>query len=448
MNEASARHALALPNIRRFIAFRVFFNARFYYPVFTVLFLDFGLTIEQFALLNVIWAISIVCLEVPSGALADTIGRRPLVIAAAAIMVVEIALICFAPIGGSPWLFPLFALNRLLSGAAEASASGADEALAYDSLAARGLEGHWGDVLERQMRLQSLAFVGAMVLGALAYDHERINAFLGFLGSGLRVEKELAMRLPLFGTLVLALFAFASAVGFEEPTRPARAAASFGKVARESFFRTLRSGGWILRTPLAFMILLAGLLFDHVVRMILTLNSEFYRVIGLPEASYGLIGAALATLGVFMPRLGRELATRRSKAANFFILAGGALLGIWLMARFAPYWSALPMAFVYATIFLNGYLVSRYLNEIADSDQRATVLSFKGLTFNLAYGAIGLAYAQLVANLRSGSDVEPAREALFAEAFSWFPPYFLAAACLVALTGAILLRGQRRGASA
>ena len=31
-----------LANIRFFLAFRVLFNARFYYPVFTILFLDFG----------------------------------------------------------------------------------------------------------------------------------------------------------------------------------------------------------------------------------------------------------------------------------------------------------------------------------------------------------------------------------------------------------------------
>ena len=61
----------AIRNVRLFIAFRVFFNSRFYYPVFTILFLDFGITIQQFALLNVVWAATIVLAEVPSGALAD-----------------------------------------------------------------------------------------------------------------------------------------------------------------------------------------------------------------------------------------------------------------------------------------------------------------------------------------------------------------------------------------
>ena len=71
-------------NCRRFVAFRVFFNARFYYPVLAVLFLDLGVSATEYSLLNFVWAIVIVCAEVPSGALADRVGRRPLVIAAGA----------------------------------------------------------------------------------------------------------------------------------------------------------------------------------------------------------------------------------------------------------------------------------------------------------------------------------------------------------------------------
>jgi MFS family permease len=74
-------------NIRLFIAFRVFFNCRFYYPVFTILFLDYGLTLEQFALLNAAWAATIVMLEVPSGALADTVGRKNLLVFTGILMV-------------------------------------------------------------------------------------------------------------------------------------------------------------------------------------------------------------------------------------------------------------------------------------------------------------------------------------------------------------------------
>ena len=63
---------MSLPaNARLFVAFRVFFNARFYYPVLAVFFLDLGLTLEQYALLNTAWALSIVAIDLPLGALGD-----------------------------------------------------------------------------------------------------------------------------------------------------------------------------------------------------------------------------------------------------------------------------------------------------------------------------------------------------------------------------------------
>jgi MFS family permease len=68
-------------NWRRFVLFRVLFNSRFYYPGLAVLFL--GLSATQYTLLNFSWAVAIVCMGLPAGALADRIGRRPLVIAAA-----------------------------------------------------------------------------------------------------------------------------------------------------------------------------------------------------------------------------------------------------------------------------------------------------------------------------------------------------------------------------
>ena len=145
MSAASSR------NVPLFIAFRVVFNARWYYPILAVLFLDFGLSIDQYALLNVAWAVSIVLLEVPTGALADQIGRRRILILASLLMIAEMSLLAFVPLGSS-WLFPVFLLNRILSGAAEACASGADESLAYDSLNAEGRADQWPAILARLMR--------------------------------------------------------------------------------------------------------------------------------------------------------------------------------------------------------------------------------------------------------------------------------------------------------
>ena len=103
-----------ISNIRYFIAFRIFFTSRFYYPVFTILFLDFGLSLEQFAILNVVWSATIVIFEVPSGALADVIGRRNLLVFAGIAMVFEMALLCFVPMGNNNLLFGIFLINPCL----------------------------------------------------------------------------------------------------------------------------------------------------------------------------------------------------------------------------------------------------------------------------------------------------------------------------------------------
>src|ERR1700752_846965 len=97
MRTSNPSHA-ADRNWRRFVFFRVLFNSRFYYPVLAVLFLDLGLSATQYTLLNFAWAIAIVCTDLPAGALADRIGRRPLVVAAAVAMVMEMLLLCLAPI--------------------------------------------------------------------------------------------------------------------------------------------------------------------------------------------------------------------------------------------------------------------------------------------------------------------------------------------------------------
>ena len=204
-------------NIPLFIAFRVLFNARWYYPVLAVLFLDFGLSIEQYALLNVAWAVAIVGLEVPSGALADQLGRKRMVVFAALLMVVEMAVFAFAPLGNPSLLFGLFLVNRVLSGAAEASASGADEALAYDSLVADGRAGEWPRVLEHLMRWQSAAFFVTMMLGAAVYDARFVQSVIDGLGLPWKVTQEVTMRFPIYLTLANAVLALLATLNLREP---------------------------------------------------------------------------------------------------------------------------------------------------------------------------------------------------------------------------------------
>jgi MFS family permease len=420
-------------NIRLFIAFRVFFNCRFYYPVFTILFLDYGLSLEQFALLNVAWAATIVLLEVPSGALADTVGRRNLLVFTGILMVIEMLLLCFAPRGNPGLLFVIFLVNRVLSGAAEACASGADEAIAYDTLKDEGDIKDWPRILEIQMRVQSIAFIIAMSLGAAVYDPELMQRIVDWLGLKIHLNQGMTLRIPPLLTLLMAILTLLAALRMRETgRRNYQMNASRGITITEAFKLTLAAGNWILKTPFALVIILAGLQFDNCIRMIITLRSQYYRLIDLPEAIFGLIGSGLAVLGLVMPRLARRLVQKHSPGFNLGIMSCLTLIGLIGMTFFWPIIGLIPVIVLAAVMYLQNFFQSHYLNRVTSSHQRATVLSFKGLSFNLAYGLIGVLYSLLLAHLRwqvSAAQPQIAEAKLenliFIKSIAWFPGYFL-----------------------
>jgi hypothetical protein len=166
--------------------------------------------------------------------------------------------------------------------------------------------------------------------------------------------------------------------------------------------------------------------------MIITLRSQVYRLIDLPEATFGLIGSALAVLGLIMPRLARSLVQKHSPGFNLGIMAGFTFIGLIGMTFFWPIIGLLPMIVLTAVMYLQNFFQSDYLNRITSSHQRATVLSFKGLSFNLAYGVIGVLYSLLLARLRFqvgtaqpdlvGAQLE---NLVFIKSIAWFPGYFL-----------------------
>jgi hypothetical protein len=200
----------------------------------------------------------------------------------------------------------------------------------------------------------------------------------------------------------------------------------------ESFKLTLKAGRWILKTPFVLVIIVATLVFDNSIRMIITLNSQYYRLIDLPEATFGLIGAGLAGLGIFIPHMARKLAEKHSPAFNLGVMFVFSICGFSLMTLFLPIAGLFPVVLLFIVIYLLRFFPSYYLNRVTSSDQRATVLSFNGLSINLAYGLIGLLYYLLLKGLRSsalengiGFDTQALENMLFIKSISWFPWYFL-----------------------
>ena len=418
----SGKKEIARSNVRNFIAFRIFFNARFYYPVFAVIYLDFGMTLEQFAILNSIWAASIILAEVPSGALSDMIGRKKMVVAAGIFMVIEMVVWGFAPTSDLDLLFWILAINRILSGLAEAAASGADEALVYDSIDEAGQKEDWAKILQKVTRWQSFAFMIALLTGGIIYDPDVMNQACAFLGFENSLTQQDTMRWPILLNLVTAVLTLFSACALRE-TENYQSKSEFLPL-RAAFLQTWNVALWIARTPFALLVILAAATVDSVIRMFITMNSEYYRLISYPEVAFGIIGAVIALQGMVVARISREMTERFGPNQNFLIISVLALLSFIGIRFFIPHFGVIFSMLLFAAMGMTGFCTSYYLNKTADKSIRATLLSFKGLALNLGYGGIGILYALLVVSLRKDSNLANDSGLLFQAAADWFAPWF------------------------
>lgn len=414
-----------------FVAFRVFFNARFYYPVLGVLFLDLGLSLEQYAILNAVWAATIIVLEIPSGALADLIGRRTMVVAASLLMVLELAVFAFAPCG--PWLFWLLVVNRILSGAAEACASGADEALAYDSLPESEREIEWATVLARLVRWTSVSFFVAMIAGAVAFDAHFVNRICATFGIPTAFSASQTVRWPVYLTLGTAGLAVGCSLLMREPPAARRMTAH---PVRGALANIAEAARFVFSSRRILLLLLAGVLFDSIIRLFLTFESNYLRLIELPEYSYGLIGSGLAILGFPAASLARRLALKAGPATVAALLGGILLIGLAGICARTPVWGAwvlIPLGLVMPMV---GFFLSNYLNAWTGSDLRATVLSFRGMALNIGYGLAGIGFASITASLRHQSPGLAENE-LFGRTLVVLPAAFIAGAMALAVFSTI-----------
>ena len=422
---------IAKRNVRLFIAFRTLFNARFYYPIFAIIFLDFGLTIEQFSLLNVIWAVTIILAEVPSGALSDLFGRKKLLLFTSILMVGEMAIWAFAPNSDPTVLFWVLAINRVLSGLGEASASGSDEALVYDSLEQAGMKDQWSNVLAQTQRFQSFGFMIAMIMGGVIYDVGFVQKASDLLGMSLEVTKATILRWPIYLTLLTSLGTLYVAARFIEPKshRESNEAPKIGETIKQ----TWQAGKWIGRTPFALIVIVAGAFADSVIRMFVTLGSEYYRLIEYSPLYLGFIAAGISGISIFTASFSKWLVDKHSPTFNFFVITAIALVGFFGAKFFIPYYGVVFSVMLFMAFSITVFAVSYYLNHITDKTMRATVLSFKGLAFNLGYGLIGWLYAMLGYYLRENPNLADDKDAHFMAGFGYFPGYFIVGSVAVIL---------------
>ncbi|MEU7139449.1 MFS transporter [Nocardia sp. NPDC046473] len=133
------------------------------YALYALLFADHGLSTGQISSLFAIWSTTAFLLEVPSGAWADTVSRRALLVLSGVLLTAGFALWTLVP------NYLGFALGFVLWGAAGALVSGTFEALLYDDLAARAEQSAYARILGYTRAASETAVVVGIVAATPLY---------------------------------------------------------------------------------------------------------------------------------------------------------------------------------------------------------------------------------------------------------------------------------------
>lgn len=133
------------------------------YPLYALLFADTGLSTAQISSLFVIWSLSGIVLEIPSGVLADVVSRRVLLTVGPVLTAAAFGLWTVAP------SYPVFAAGFVLWGAQGALRSGALEALVYEELDRHGAATRYATVIGRSHAASTVAVALAMAAAVPAF---------------------------------------------------------------------------------------------------------------------------------------------------------------------------------------------------------------------------------------------------------------------------------------
>jgi MFS family permease len=335
-------------NLRRLLLVRMLYWTHFVAAVLVPFFTDWaGLTLTQVFTLNAWFMFCLMVFEVPTGAVADRFGRKWSIVLGSIVT----AAACFVYV--STPRFVVFLGAEVLFGLGGALVSGADEALAYDSLVAAG-------EVERAprwlARLQAAQLIG-IVVGALG---------------GSVIASRWGLRAPVMLQTIPILLsgAVASTLVEVRPRGDRRPSVGYGALLLAGL-RWLR-GARNLRIVAGDMVTVGALTWTLV-----WLYQPLLERAGIPRVAFGAVAAVLCIAQTaVLHRLEWLVGVAGGRAR--YLHAAAALVGVAMIALATADHPALVVALLVVGMGLGHTrtpVAAAVVNAGIDSAERATTLS-------------------------------------------------------------------------
>jgi MFS family permease len=327
----------------------------------TIFLLDAGLSnLEAFAA-NAFFTAGMVLFEVPTGIVADTIGRRVSYLLGTVTLTASTFLYVLLWQVEAP--FWQWAIASMLLGLGFTFFSGAVEAWLVDALTATGFTGQMESVFGRGQIVTGAAMLTGSVAG-------------GFIAQ----QTSLGVPFVLRGLILIVMFGVAFMlmrdVGFTAE-RGGRPLAEMRKIAANSV-----EFGW--RVPAVKWLMVESLFTGGVgIYAFYALQPYLLELYGDPQAYQvaGLVAAIVAGAqiagGIAAPRI-RRLFRRRTSA--LIVTAGLGVVTLGLIGVVESFWAVIGLIVVWGLLFAATMPIRQtYLNGLIPSRQRATILSFDSM---------------------------------------------------------------------
>ncbi|MBK7174316.1 MAG: MFS transporter [Bacteroidales bacterium] len=326
-------------------------------PIIVLFYNEAGLDMQDIFMLQSVYSLTLMTLEIPTGYFADIAGRRTSMLVGS--FFGFIGYLIYASSSG----FWIFVAAEVILGVGQSLISGADSAMLYDSLAAKRLSGKYTRL---EGRITSLGNFG--------------EAIAGIIGGALAL---ISLQTPFIVQACVAFLAVPAAFSLREPpvhiVRPKPGIRDIVQVVRNTL---------ISNRKLRWNTLFSAAIGTSTLTMA-WFAQPFFKSVQLPLTLYGTAWAIL-NLSVGIAALYAWKVEKKLGPSRTVILITLSIVSGYFLLSFFPYIAALPVLLVF--YFARGIAtptLRNYINLITTSDVRATVLSVRNFVIRFLFAAMG-----------------------------------------------------------
>ena len=326
-------------------------------PIIWLFYEENGLTITDLFVIQAIYSVTIALIEIPSGYVADVLGRKKSMAIGTFFGLVGISTYALS------FGFDGFLLAALCLGIGQSFISGTDTALMYDSLVELNRSDDFIKLEGRTVSMGNFAEAIAFIVG-------------GFLAG-------ISLRTPFYYQVGIALVGFIVALLLIEP-----------KVQR---LKDGKSKPWknmkmIIHYAMVENNILRAYIFYSSIFGAATLTmawfaQPYFKMLGLEVIYFGLIGAGL-NLAVAIPSFYAHVIEKKINTKTLITLLLLLITGCYFtVAYITTLWGLLVLLLFYITRGVATPVLRDYMNRQIPSEMRATVMSIRSFIIRILFAS-------------------------------------------------------------